>query len=789
MSSTKTTSTKTTSSDGSHSLSPTSMASTTLVAVAVRGSSMGSRQAVRWAVDNLISIADRFVLVHVMPPLNTIPTPSGNRIHISEMDPTIVAKYRQEVKAKCQEVFLPFKTLCRSKEMETLILEDENPAYALLKYITRAGCNNLVLGSSSSSNFVGRKLQGQDVPTTLLNFVTTTCNIFVVSRTKVISKLIDSYSNPEESEENRNHEFSVTINREVSSIHPPSEASEYGGDDDYSAPVSEVFTDIPSRKFTNGDSFAGATVNYNPAMKRQMSRTNGKKNLLELPLGKEHDFMASAFKESKKFELQAELSGLQSELRHTLEMYDRACEDLVHVQKKIQSVSSECVEEASKTRAAIERVEMWNKIAQEEKSNYLETTNELEVAKQLLSQEVHERQKAELSVITTFTERQVLIDALFSGDRRYKRFTKDEIVAATDSFSDAKVIGEGGYGKVYRCTLDHTPMAVKVLHPQEFHSKKEEFLTEVEVLSQLCHPHLVLLLGGCPEIGCLVYEYMENGNLEERLFCEGGTEPLPWFIRFQIAYEVACGLAFLHGTKPEPIIHRDLKPGNILLGRNYVSKIGDVGFAKFMTSIVPDNVSMCRNSTLAGTLNYMDPEYYRTGVIRPKSDVYSFGIIVLQMLTARPANGLVMSVENAINCGLFVDILDKSITDWPLPEAQELAWLALRCARLRCRDRPDLRSEILPVLERFSNLANVQLQKADNFMPSYYFCPILQEVMEDPHIAADGFTYEYSAIQKWVEKQKVSPVTRVILPHIRLTPNLTLKSAIQEWKQQQIQNA
>ncbi|KAI3910147.1 hypothetical protein MKW98_014532 [Papaver atlanticum] len=780
------TSTKTSSSDGSHSLSPTSMASTTLVAVAVRGSSMGSRQAVRWAVDNLIPIADRFVLVHVMPPINSIPTPSGNRIQISEMDRTVVDMYRQERKAKCEEIFLPFKTLCRSKEMETLILEDENPAYALLKYITRAGCNNLVLGSSSSSNYVGRKLQGQDVPTTLMNFVTTTCNIFVVSRTKVISKLIDSYSNREGAEDNRNHEFSVTINREVSTIHPPSEASEYG---DYSAPVSEVFTEVPSRKFTNGDSFAGATVNYNQAMKRQMSRTNGKKNLLELPIDKEHDFMASAFRESKKFELQSELTGLQSELRHTLEMYDRACEDLVHIQKKIQTVSSECVEEASKTRAVIEREVMWNKIAEEEKSNYLAVTKELEVARQTLAQEIHERQKAELSVITTFSERQVLVDALFSGDRRYKRFTRDEIVVATDSFSEAKIIGEGGYGKVYKCTLDHTPMAVKVLHPQEFGTKKEEFLMEVEVLSQLCHPHLVLLLGGCPEIGCLVYEYMENGNLEERLFCSGGTEPLPWFIRFRIAYEVACGLAFLHGTKPQPIIHRDLKPGNILLGRNYVSKIGDVGFAKFVTSVVPDNVSMCRNSTLAGTLNYMDPEYYRTGVIRPKSDVYSFGIIVLQMLTARPASGLLMSVENAISNGSFVDILDKSITDWPLPEAQELAWLALRCSRLRCRDRPDLKSDVLPVLERLSNLASVQLQKADNYMPSYYFCPILQEVMEDPHIAADGFTYEYSAIQKWVEKQKVSPVTRVILPHVRLTPNITLRTAIQEWKQQHFESS
>ncbi|RZC86077.1 hypothetical protein C5167_026752 [Papaver somniferum] len=461
---------------------------TTLVAVAVRGNtSTGSRQAVSWAVDNLFLIADRFVLVHVMPPINFIPTPSGYRIHSNEMDPSIVAMYRQEKKAECEEIFLPFKTLCRAKEMETLVLEDENPAFALFKYITASGCNNL----------------GQDVPTTLVNFVTNTCNIFVVSRNKVISKLIDSYPpNAEKGEENssfsrtRNHEFSVTINGQVSTIHPPSVASEYG---DYSeASVSEVITDIPSRRLTNGDSFAGATVTYNQAMNRQMRRTNGKKNLLGPPMGKErHNFTTSAFKESKKFELQSKLAVLQSELRHTLEMYERACEDLVHVENKVQSVSAECLEEASKIRAAIEREEMWNRIAEEEKSKYLDTTKELEVARQMLAQEIHER-----------------------------------------------------------------------------HNKNHQ-----------------------------------------------GTDVLP----------------------------------------------------------------------------------------------------------------------------------DQ--------------------------------------LKRFSNVATVQLRKADKFMPSHYFCPILQEVMEDPHIAADGYTYEYSAIQKWVANQKVSPVTRVILPHIRLIPDLTLRAAIQEWKKQHIQRS
>lgn len=251
---------------------------------------------------------------------------------------------------------------------------------------------------------------------------------------------------------------------------------------------------------------------------------------------------------------------------------------------------------------------------------------------------------------------------------------------------------------------------------------------QVEVLSQLRHPHMVLLLGACPENGSLVYEYMENGSLEDRIFCHGGTPPLPWFIRFRIVFEMACGLAFLHGSKPEPIVHRDLKPGNILLDKHYVSKIGDVGLSKLMSNVVPDSITEYRDTVLAGTFFYMDPEYQRTGTIRPKSDLYAFGIIILQLLTAKQAQGLVTTVESAIDSGLFEEILDSSITDWPLAETEKLATLALKCSALRCRDRPDLESEVMPVLEELLYIADVycKLQQQNVDASSHYFCPILQ---------------------------------------------------------------
>lgn len=480
---------------------------------------------------------------------------------------------------------------------------------------------------------------------------------------------------------------------------------------------------------------------------------------------------------------QAEVEQLQLELQNTIMMYKRACEELVHTQNKVQVLSLECLEEENKVNAALEREETLKRIAAEEKARYLQAIEEVEEAKDLLAKEANGRQIAERNALNESLEKQKIVDAVFSNDRRYKRYTKDEIELATGFFSDSNVIGEGSYGKVYKCNLDHTPVAVKVFCPDAV-NKKQEFLREVEVLTQLHHPHLVLLVGACPDNGCLAYEYLENGSLEESIFCRNGKQSLPWFVRFRIVFEVACGLAFLHNSKPDPIVHRDLKPGNILLDRNYVSKIGDVGLAKLISDVVPDNMTEYRDSILAGTLNYMDPEYQRTGTVRPKSDLYAFGVTVLQVLTARPPGGLILTVENAIMNGSFTDILDKSVKDWPLAETEELAKIALKCSSLRCRDRPDLDAEVLPVLRRLVDVAaaSVEVERGNIYAPSHYFCPILQDLMDDPYIAADGFTYEHRAIKAWLDRHNISPVTKLRFQHSILTPNHTLRSAIQEWR-------
>lgn len=217
---------------------------------------------------------------------------------------------------------------------------------------------------------------------------------------------------------------------------------------------------------------------------------------------------------------------------------------------------------------------------------------------------------------------------------------------------------------------------------------------------------MVLLLGACPEYGCIVYEYMANGSLDDRLFRRGNTPALSWQVRFRIAADIATGLNFLHQTKPEPLVHRDLKPGNILLDRYFVAKIGDVGLARLVPPSVADHITQYCMTSAAGTFCYIDPEYQQTGMLGVKSDVYSLGIVLLQLLTAKPPMGLAHHAEHFIEKGTFANMLDPTVPDWPVEEAIVLAKIAIQCAELRRKDRPDLGKVVLPALDRLRDFAD-----------------------------------------------------------------------------------
>ncbi|XP_021726955.1 probable serine/threonine-protein kinase PBL28 isoform X2 [Chenopodium quinoa] len=193
-------------------------------------------------------------------------------------------------------------------------------------------------------------------------------------------------------------------------------------------------------------------------------------------------------------------------------------------------------------------------------------------------------------------------------------FTLKEMEAATKSFSEENFIGKGGFGWVYKGTLrSGEVVAIKKMQlpPLKAAEGEREFRVEVDILSRLDHPNLVTLIGYCADgkHRFLVYEYMQNGNLQDHLNSE---RKMDWSTRLKVALGAARGLAYLHSSSAVgiPIIHRDLKSTNILLSTNFDAKISDFGLAKLM----PEGQETYATVNVLGTFGYFDPEY--TSVIR-----------------------------------------------------------------------------------------------------------------------------------------------------------------------------
>ncbi|KAL2488073.1 Serine/threonine-protein kinase [Forsythia ovata] len=216
-------------------------------------------------------------------------------------------------------------------------------------------------------------------------------------------------------------------------------------------------------------------------------------------------------------------------------------------------------------------------------------------------------------------------------------FTFRELATATKNFRQECLVGEGGFGRVYKGHLDKTGqiVAVKQLDRNGLQGN-QEFLVEVLMLSLLHHQNLVNLIGYCAdgEQRLLVYEYMSLGSLEDHLLdLPPNRPPLSWFARIKIALHAARGLEYLHDKANPPVIYRDLKSSNILLDDEFNAKLSDFGLAKLGPIGDKSHVS----SRVMGTYGYCAPEYQRTGQLTVKSDVYSFGVVLLELITGRRA--------------------------------------------------------------------------------------------------------------------------------------------------------
>ncbi|XP_020590882.1 probable receptor-like protein kinase At1g33260 [Phalaenopsis equestris] len=210
-----------------------------------------------------------------------------------------------------------------------------------------------------------------------------------------------------------------------------------------------------------------------------------------------------------------------------------------------------------------------------------------------------------------------------------RRFTWKEVESATANFN-SDVIGKGGFSTVYFGRLKNSiPASIKLHHCSE--RLHQAFLLELDVLLRLHHPHIVRLLGYCDERdeqGVLIFEFIPNGNLQEKLH---SGDVLPWARRTAIAYRIAQALEYLHEGSEIQIIHGDINTSNVLLDGDLNPKLCDFGCARMGFSAVR------RPAAMIGSPGYVDPHYIRTGMVSKKSDVYSFGVMLLVLITGAEA--------------------------------------------------------------------------------------------------------------------------------------------------------
>uniref|UniRef100_A0A7N0VKR5 non-specific serine/threonine protein kinase n=1 Tax=Kalanchoe fedtschenkoi TaxID=63787 RepID=A0A7N0VKR5_KALFE len=215
-----------------------------------------------------------------------------------------------------------------------------------------------------------------------------------------------------------------------------------------------------------------------------------------------------------------------------------------------------------------------------------------------------------------------------------KEFSYRELKAATKGFHSSRVIGHGAFGTVYKAFFLSTGTIAAVKRSKHTHEGKTEFLAELSIIACLRHKNLLQLQGWCVEKGelLLVYEFMPHGSLDRVLYQEsdGGTTPLKWSHRYNIAVGMASALAYLHQECEQQVIHRDIKTSNILLDGNYNARLGDFGLARIM-----DHDKSPVSTLTAGTMGYLAPEYLQYGIATDKTDVFSYGVVVLEVTCGR----------------------------------------------------------------------------------------------------------------------------------------------------------
>ncbi|CAO2842622.1 unnamed protein product [Amaranthus hypochondriacus] len=338
------------------------------------------------------------------------------------------------------------------------------------------------------------------------------------------------------------------------------------------------------------------------------------------------------------------------------------------------------------------------------------------------------------------------------GKQEFIQYDFSTLSAATSDFSVDNKLGEGGFGLVYKGTLNTGEVvAIKRLSGKTGQGAKE-FMTEARLVAKLQHRNLVKLLGFCShgEEKMLVYEFLPNSSVDRFLFDPIRRESLKWETRYKIIMGIARGLQYLHEDSRLTIIHRDLKPSNILLDKDMNPKIADFGIAKLFGG----EQKYGNTSQIVGTQGYMAPEYLLTGEYSDKSDVYSFGIIIFELVSGQKNRVLYQATHmedmpnhvwrlwNGGKCDEFIDPILKNSAP-TLSEVMKCIQIGMLCVQGNTDNRPTMATVVLMLTGSMAlpSPSTPLMAIHDYSLPRFEIDATQNDGSTDDHSTSKSFTY------------------------------------------------
>ncbi|XP_020596129.1 U-box domain-containing protein 52-like, partial [Phalaenopsis equestris] len=451
--------------------------------------------------------------------------------------------------AQARDLFIPFRCFCTRKDVKCsdIILEDRDITKAIIEFLSQAAIEKLVVGAQSKGGFVRLK-SSSDVPSSISKSAPDFCSVYVISKGKVAS-VRNAVRPPPVSSIREEVHAQASFKPKVTE-RPPRDDSFSEERETIRSPftrpganqrsymeisVPEIDISFVSSETSFPSSSSGRPSFDRPPLHPMPSNSS---NILE----PSSNFMGTPIRIDKHVgsftdhsclqdlqnmeDMEAEMKRLRLELKHTMDMYSNACREAITAKQKAMELHRWKMEEENRLEKAKLAEETALAMAEREKAKAKAAIEAAEASKRIAELEARKRIDAEMKAVKETEEKNRALSALHNDIYRYRKYSIEELELATNRFADSRKIGGGGYGPLYIGQLDHTTVAIKVLRPDSSQSRLQ-FEQEVEILSRVRHPNMVLLLGACPEYGCLVYEYMANGSLDDRLFRRGNTAPVP----------------------------------------------------------------------------------------------------------------------------------------------------------------------------------------------------------------------------------------------------------------------